>query len=252
MKDWELSLDKFISEYKKLDNVVGIILTGSYATGNNTINSDIDVFIVTDDNTKWRERGTKLVDGYLIEYFINPVRQVLKEIEECLTDYGISTNLIFIGSKTLYDRNGTIDMLKKKAQEYLDMEFNDVRDFNYKMNSYTVWHSFYELESKYLRKLDIDYSYYLYLDNIITGYFYNNKIPRLPQHKVEKILKDEEFRKRYNVFKLPDSEFINLLINCFDEKDYDKRYEVSKKLYDYYMNSVDFDINDFSLRSELD
>ena len=96
MKDWELSLDKFISEYKKLDNVVGIILTGSYATGNNTINSDIDVFIVTDDNTKWRERGTKLVDGYLIEYFINPVRQVLKEIEECLTDYGISTNLIFI------------------------------------------------------------------------------------------------------------------------------------------------------------
>ena len=152
----------------------------------------------------------------------------------------------------MYDRDGTIDMLKKKAQEYLDMEFNDVSDFNYKMNSYTVWHSFYELESKYLRKLDIDYSYYLYLDNIITGYFYNNKIPRLPQHKVEKILKDEEFRKKYNVFKLPDSEFINLLINCFDEKDYDKRYEVSKKIYDYYMNSVDFDINDFSLRSELD
>ena len=82
MNNWENALNKFIDQYKDEDYFLGAILTGSYATGNNDENSDIDVFIVTKDSTTWRERGNKLIDGYLIEYFINPVRQVLKEFEK--------------------------------------------------------------------------------------------------------------------------------------------------------------------------
>ena len=38
-------------------------------------------------------------------------------------------------------------------------------------------------------------------------------------------------------------EFVNKLLNCFNEKDYNKRYEYAKELYDYYMNeNNDFDI----------
>lgn len=52
--------------------------------------------------------------------------------------------------------------------------------------------------------------------------------------------------------KLPDEKFVNKLLNCFKEKDYDKKYGYAKELYDYYMNeNSDFDINDFSLRSEI-
>ena len=51
---------------------------------------------------------------------------------------------------------------------------------------------------------------------------------------------------------LPDEEFVNKLLNCFNEKDYNKRYECAKELYDYFINeNSDFDINDFSLRSEI-
>ena len=36
------------------------------------------------------------------------------------------------------------------------------------------------------------------------------------------------------------------------EKDYDKKYEYAKELYDYYMEqNNDFDINNFSLRSDI-
>lgn len=49
MEKWELSLNKFLEQYINEDYFLGAILTGSYATGNNDINSDIDVFIVTKD-----------------------------------------------------------------------------------------------------------------------------------------------------------------------------------------------------------
>ena len=70
MEKWEHAVNTFLKQYINEDYFLGAILTGSYATGNNNPDSDIDIFIVTKDTTNWRERGNKLVDGYLIEYFI--------------------------------------------------------------------------------------------------------------------------------------------------------------------------------------
>ena len=252
MNNWENALNKFLNQYKDEDYFLGAILTGSYATGNNTPNSDIDVFIVTKDSTTWRERGNKLIDGYLIEYFINPVRQVLNEFEEGFINNGIATTRIFLGSKILYDKDGTIEKLINIAKENINREIEPLPEFKKKMNNYTIWHSFYELTSKYERKEDIDFTYNIYLNNIIESYFLNKQIPFLPIHKIEKMLINEEYRKRYNINKLPNEEFVKKLLNCFNEKDYDKRYKYAKELYDYYMNeNSDFDINDFSLRSEI-
>ena len=252
MNNWENALNKFLNQYKDEDYFLGAILTGSYATGNNTPNSDIDVFIVTKDSTTWRERGNKLIDGYLIEYFINPVRQVLNEFEEGFINNGIATTRIFLGSKILYDKDGTIEKLINIAKENINREIEPLPEFKKKLNNYTIWHSFYELTSKYERKEDIDFTYNIYLNNIIESYFLNKQIPLLPIHKIEKMLINEEYRKRYNINKLPNEEFVKKLLNCFNEKDYDKRYKYAKELYDYYMNeNSDFDINDFSLRSEI-
>ena len=54
-----------IEDYIYRDYVIGIILSGSYATGNYTDNSDIDVHIVT-SNVNWKERGNKIIDGKMI------------------------------------------------------------------------------------------------------------------------------------------------------------------------------------------
>ena len=157
MEKWELVVEKFLAQYKDEDYFLGAILTGSYATGNNDVNSDIDIFIVTKDSTTWRERGNKLIDGYLIEYFINPVRQVLKEFEEGFIDNGIATTLIFSGSKILYDKDGTIEKLVNIAKNDLNKDLEPIPLFKWKMNCYTVWHSFYELNSKYIKNEDIDF-----------------------------------------------------------------------------------------------
>ena len=81
MNDWEKALEKFLDKYKNEDYFLGAILTGSYVIGNNDENSDIDIYIVTKDTTTWRERGNKLIDDFLIEYFINPKKKVLSYFE---------------------------------------------------------------------------------------------------------------------------------------------------------------------------
>lgn len=252
MEKWELIIEKFLEQYKNEDYFLGAILTGSYATGNNDVNSDIDIFIVTKDSTTWRERGNKLIDGYMIEYFINPVRQVLKEFDDGFKDNAIATTLIFAGSKILYDKDGTIEKLVNRAKEDLNKDIEPIPDFKWKMNCYTIWHSFYELNSKYIKREDIDFTYNIFLNDVIEAYFLNNEIPLLPVNKIERILNDEEYRRKYNVKKLPDNEFIDNLLKCFNEKDYDKKFINAKELYVYYMNqNIKFDINNFTFRSDI-
>ena len=252
MEKWELVAEKFLKQYVNEDYFLGAILTGSYATGNNDVNSDIDIFIITNDSTPWRERGNKLIDGYMIEYFINPVRQILKEFDEGFKDNGIATTLIFAGSKILYDRDGTIEKLVNRAKEDLNKDIESVSEFKWKMNCYTIWHSFYELNSKYTKNEDIDFTYNMFLNDIIKAHFLNNEIPLLPVHKIERILTDEEYRKKYNVKKLPDDIFVDKLLKCFNEKDYNKKFTYAKNLYDYYMDkNSNFNINNFSFRSDI-
>ena len=252
MYKWELAVEKFLENYINKEYVIGAILTGSYATGNNNVNSDIDIFIVTKDSTTWRERGNILVDGFMIEYFINPVRQVLKEFTDGFKENGIATTLIFAGSKILYDKDGTIEKLVNRAKEDLNKELVSIPEFKWKLNCYTVWHSFYELNSKYTKNEDIDFTYNLFLNDTINSYFLNNQIPLLPIHKIEKILTNQEYRKKYNVKKLPDTIFIDKLLKCFNEKDYHKKYDLAKELYEYFMSkNKSFDINDFKLRSDI-
>lgn len=49
---------------------------------NSDIDIDIDIYIITKNDTTWRERGNKLVDGYLIEYFINPIKKINDYMEK--------------------------------------------------------------------------------------------------------------------------------------------------------------------------
>ena len=251
MNDWELALEKFINEYKDEDYFLGAILTGSYATGNNDKNSDIDVYIITTDDTNWRERGNRTIDGFLIEYFINPKKKILSYFEKEVKDYHLSTTMIFVNGKILYDKDGSVQELINIANN--NFNFAEVDEFKYKMNCYSVWDGFDELESKYNKGEDIDFTYNIFLERVIDAYFYNKQIPSIPLNKIEKILKDETYRIKYNVKKLPEQEFIDKLLNCFNEKDYNKKFLYAKELYNYYSNQFkNFDINDFVLRSSVE
>lgn len=251
MEKYQLAIEKFLDEYKNEDYFLGALLTGSYATGNYDKNSDIDIYIVTNNETKWRERGNKNIDGFIIEYFINPKQKILSYFEKELKDYHLSSTMMFVNGKILYDKDGSVKELINIAKNNFNL--SDIDDFKYKSNCYMVWDGFDELESKYNKKEDIDFTYNIFLQRVIEAYFYNKQIPSIPLNKIEKILKDKNYRSKYNIIKLPEQEFTSKLINCFNEKDYDKKYMYAKELYQYFLDEFqDFDINNFSLRSSAE
>ena len=86
MKDWKRKLDLFLADFEYADDVVGVLVCGSYITGNPTSHSDLDVHIVLDNKVDYRERGNKIVDGLLIEYFANPSKQIFRYFDEDFKD----------------------------------------------------------------------------------------------------------------------------------------------------------------------
>ena len=57
--------------------------------------------------------------------------------------------------------------------------------------------------------------------------------------------RDKNYRENYHLKNMPSQEFVNLVLNVFDNKTYDN----IKELYDYVLG--DFQITDFILRTEL-
>ena len=81
MEKWKEILEEFIDKYKDKDYVIGAVLCGSYATGNNTKRSDIDIHIIT-KNISYKQRGNIIVEGIMIEYFMNPLSEIYKYLED--------------------------------------------------------------------------------------------------------------------------------------------------------------------------
>jgi len=79
---WEIALQKFTDEWSSKKEVIGILVAGSFVTGNPSKHSDLDMNIVLKKGTKWRERGNKVIDGFLFEYFANPPEQVIEYFEK--------------------------------------------------------------------------------------------------------------------------------------------------------------------------
>jgi len=65
MNDRKRKLDSFLVKFEYLNDAVGVLVCGSYITGNPTTHSDLDVHIVLNNNVDYRERGNKIVEGSL-------------------------------------------------------------------------------------------------------------------------------------------------------------------------------------------
>lgn len=237
---WKLALEEFIKGYKDDPEVEAILLVGSYAVGNQNDKSDIDVYIVLNDQAKWRERGNKLVNGYLIEYFINPVYKIREYILDDKRGHGVPMANMLMNGQILLDRNGIVKDLINEVIVAINLNEYEKNSMRY----YACWCAFDEYEAAEYHN---EMQYYICLKYLIEAYLGNNGYCILPELKFEKFFKNDEYRNRYNIGDFPNNEFNVMVIKCFDEPNYDNL----KMLYDYVMQDGCFDINNFVLRNEL-
>ena len=105
MKDWERATRKFLKNWENKKEVQGALVCGSYVTGRPTENSDIDLHIILDDSCTWRLRGNEVVDGFLIEYFVNPPHQIEKYLEGSYKNNRSTEAHMFTTGKIIFGKN---------------------------------------------------------------------------------------------------------------------------------------------------
>ena len=75
---------------------------GSCAVGNDNKYSDIDIYIILNNKVKYRERGNLIIDGFLIEYFMNPISKVIDYLKNDKRGHGGSMANMLINGKLIY------------------------------------------------------------------------------------------------------------------------------------------------------
>jgi hypothetical protein len=254
MEKWEEAVNAFIKPWKVKEYIQAAILTGSYATNNQNSKSDIDIYLVSYDYLKWRERGNQIINNYLIEYFINPPKQISKYMEDGIKNGNRVDASIFYTGKVLFDKTGILQILKKRAKTDMNKELNSPSKAEKENLKYFIWDFFEEIEWSYIsHNDDYFYLYNMYLELILTSFCKYNKYVLPAKYKIYNYLIDKKIPQKYGIKSIPDKRFTNQFISCIKEKDINESFTKIKKLKEYVLRKIGgFEINGWKLRTKLE
>lgn len=215
MERWEKAVQQFLKDWTKRKEFSGAMACGSYVTGNPNKHSDIDLHIITKAGTKWRERGNKIVNGFLIEYFCNPPEQILKYFEEDYEKNGRMSPTMFVTGRTLIDKQDDIVKLKKQARKYILKKFERPGKVSTELAKYSAWDAIDNVKSHQQRDSSSFYLVYFdALNQVYKTYAKHLKVIISGVDKVEGILTDEKTRKKYLQKEFPDKKFIQYFLEA--------------------------------------
>lgn len=128
---------EFIDKMNYLNNkhVLGCFFYGSFLTGFNNNDSDIDLHIIFDDsNPKHLIRGNDNINGIRIEYFEKPINDIYLSIDNDFNNQNNAMLSIVGTSKIILDKTGELHKLQKYAYEKFSkplppLESEDAREY---------------------------------------------------------------------------------------------------------------------------
>jgi predicted nucleotidyltransferase len=249
MQFWEKALDKFLTDWKNRKEVIGALVTGSYVTGLATEFSDIDVHIILSDDIRWRERGNKIVDGFLIEYFANPICQIVKNSKSEDGKNRIASDVrMFAIGKILFDKTGVLKRTKRRFEKQLKQKkIKKLTALQTEIKKYSLWDQLDNLKDLNRQNSpSFSFVYFNDLTKILEIYteFIGTEICGLS--KVHKMLTNEKFRKKYGIKNIPDQKFVSLFKKCLEKASLDK----IEQLTDYVLKKMGgFKIDGWKIKS---
>lgn len=228
-ENWEIALQKFLNKWKNKKEVIGAIVCGSFITGNPSKHSDIDIHIILDSKTLWRERGNEIIDWILIEYFANTIKRHYNYLEE---DYKTRRKInahMFCTGKVLFDKTGDLKKLIQYSKKYLTKKNIKPNKIQIELSKYHIWDMLDNLEEIFEANTEeFFFVFYNDLNELFETYAKFLQFDAFPIHKLRRFLVNEIDKKKYIVDNFPDEKFVELLIsaiNIKDRKDIMKEYQ---------------------------
>lgn len=251
MKKWEIALQKFLKKWENRKEVTGAIVCGSYITGNPSRHSDIDIHIILDSKTSWRERGNEIIDGILIEYFANPAK---KHYEYAENDYKnrrrINAHMFYTG-KVLFDKTGELKQLIKDSKKYLVKKYPKQNKIQIELAKYHIWDIIDNLKEVFeANGKEFFFVFYNDLDDLFEAYAKFLQFDSILVHKLRRFLVDEQDKKKYCISDFPDQEFVKMYVNALNIKDKSKMIKEYQKLTNHVLDKMGgFNIDGWKIRS---
>ena len=252
MEAWEVALNTFLDEWRDRDEVAGALVCGSFVTGNPTSHSDIDVVIVLRDGNEWRERGNRIVNGFLIEYFANPPAQIRQYFKGDYAGNRRVEAVLFTTGRVLFDHDGTVERLKSEAEEWMAREFEPPSDAWAESNKYTLWDNLDNLQDAFEHgSPDFPFVYHNTLTCIYSTYARHLRHPAVSFAKLHKCLTEPgEAQRRYRMDPFPDEEFLCLFAKSVTETEPSRMIEYAETLARHVLDKMGgFDIDGWAFRS---
>lgn len=243
MEPWEKALGKFLVPWKTKKGIVGAIVAGSRTTSYFSKYSDIDVNIITTKNAR-RERGSRIVDGFMIEYFVNPPDKIRAYFRYGFSDNNLIIARIFAMGRIIFD-NGDVKKLKKAALNLMKRKFKKMPSRDKKASKYTALLNLDDLKGLYEKKSgNFDYFYFFCLERIINNYTKFMRCENPFPSKLLGFLENRKFRNEYMMEEFPDREFKKLLREALVTKSRKDKMRIMERITSHVtgkMGGIDID-----------
>lgn len=127
---------EFLEELKQREDVLGVILFGSWARGNNRPNSDVDLVVI-------------LTEGYkrTVEYKKDQAFEIIYTTADGVIDFWKSHKNDCFGlwevAKIIYDKDGTIEKIRREALNIIkegksSVDLSQIKQFKFSMEDELV------------------------------------------------------------------------------------------------------------------
>ncbi|WDV06882.1 nucleotidyltransferase domain-containing protein [Lysinibacillus irui] len=251
---WKTALETFLKDWQDRDEVIGALVCGSYVTGNPSKRSDIDVHIILAEDVAWRERGNRVINGFLIEYFANPPSQIRRYF---LDDFNKRRTMSMVQFKTgriLYDYTGIIKDLKYEAEEWLSKRYKKVNKTVLEIKKYGLWDALDNLKDCYEQdRKDFTFTYHNELANLFTEYCHFLNLEMIPSYQICAYLEDPLYLQKYCKTAFPDDDFKKSFMKAMQEDDAQKKMELFEALVNYVLKKMGgFHIDGWQMKSPID
>lgn len=252
MEKWERALHKFLAKWDQ-ENVIGYLVCGSYVTGKPTDRSDIDVHIILSEFGDWRERGNEYVNGYLIEYFANPPRQIQQYFVEDYEQRRTMSMVQFITGKVLRDDTGELKRLKKEAHDWLNKSYETLPDVVVEIKKYILWDTHDNVADCFeQQRPDFRFTYYNALQTLFKEYALFLGQEDIPTDQVYAYLTDPLFLQKYVKTAFPDETFAQLFVRAVVSDDKQMMMTTYTELTEHVLHKMGgFDIDGWKIRTPV-
>ena len=221
MEAWERAARDFLASWPGRRQVTGAVLCGSFVTGRPGPRSDVDLVLVLKRETSWRERGNRVVDGFLVEYFANPPRTLRGYMNSDHATNRQITAWMLVSGRVLFDDAGDIASLAREARRWVRRPMPRLSKPEIEALQYALWDTVDNVLDAAARDApELPFLYHNGLHALYAGYARFLRQPVLQADRIGRAYGGRAGSPLpYGLEPFPDADFLRALLRAQRERE---------------------------------